>query len=104
MTDKLSLEAKNAICPASIRCSDGGAGMFDYTRKNINNGSVSYWCTHNRGAKCTAKFTVARNKKTGVVDLILRCGMPSGNTSRGHGCHLLIVGISVRKMARTRRL
>ena len=64
---KVSLEEKNAICPASIRYGQDGSA-FDYTRRNINQTSVVYYCKHERKCKCKAKLLLDRDKRTGIVD------------------------------------
>ena len=64
---KVSLEEKNAICPASIRYGQDGSA-FDYTRRNINQTSVVYYCKHERKCKCKAKLLLDRDIDSGTVD------------------------------------
>ena len=64
---KVSLAEKNAIFPASIRYGEDGSA-FDFTRRNINQKSVVYYCKHERKCKCKAKLLLDRDKRTGIVD------------------------------------
>ena len=71
MSETLTLEEKNAICPASIHYGPPGQ-VFEYTRRNIGQGNVVYYCTHNRKCKCKGKLSFNRDKRTGVVDQAIK--------------------------------